>query len=157
MKRLNLFTCFIIAGCISANLLAQSLSVEMKNGSTTVTDLSTLESIVYKRNNLQFQQTDGTTNYYSLPNLQKMYFGVNTATETISEVNGLTLYPNPTRSTLNIGALQNSAKATVYNIQGKAIKSMVLDNQNNAIDVSDLTSGVYILSINNQSYTFVKQ
>ena len=76
-------------------------------------------------------------------------------------VNDLILYPNPTKSVLNLNTLDNLQDAiyTVFDISGKRVLNARLDS--NTIDVSNLSAGQYILrimsdgSIKNQK--FIKQ
>ena len=76
-------------------------------------------------------------------------------------VNDLILYPNPTKSVLNLNTLDNLQDAiyTVFDISGKRVLNARLDS--NTIDVSNLSAGHYILrimsdgSIKNQK--FIKQ
>ena len=72
-----------------------------------------------------------------------------------SPVNGLgdivnsmfTLYPNPAKDVLNIKntAAFTAAKATIYSIDGKLIKTVSISN--NAIPVQQLTKGTYIITL----------
>lgn len=63
-------------------------------------------------------------------------------------INGLSVYPNPVTDVLKIANANNLVKASfsIVDILGKTvIRSKVLNND--AIDVSNLSSGIYILSV----------
>jgi Secretion system C-terminal sorting domain len=65
--------------------------------------------------------------------------------------NGLSVYPNPVSDILKIANADNLANASfsIVDILGKTvIQSKALSN--NAIDVSDLISGVYVLSVSSE-------
>ncbi len=78
-----------------------------------------------------------------------------------SFVTDLILYPNPTKSVLNLNTLQNLSDSivTIFDMNGKRVLNTKLTS--NSIDVSKLESGFYILklmsgnSIKNQK--FIKQ
>lgn len=72
----------------------------------------------------------------------------------ISEDNFETIqiYTTETPKTLFIkGILDSNTKAEIYDIQGRVILSTQLDqtSQNNQIDISNITSGVYIVNLSN--------
>lgn len=70
-------------------------------------------------------------------------------------------FPNPTTNQLNISANSNIEQFEVFNIIGKKVLSKSVNNQKSSIDVSNLSSGIYILktSINGITGTskFIKQ
>ncbi|SDR72498.1 Por secretion system C-terminal sorting domain-containing protein [Formosa sp. Hel1_31_208] len=78
-----------------------------------------------------------------------------------SFVNDLVIYPNPTKVLLNISSTDNLTDAiyTIFDINGKRIMNAKLTQ--NTIDVSELTTGNYILRIVSgnsiKSQKFIKQ
>ena len=104
-----------------------------------------------------------------IPNTAQIYFDANPAIVTNTfqtifvtnlsvknfEVNNVVIYPNPAKEVVQI-TLQNStetmAKVVIYDIIGKAIKTISGNNSQQAtISVSDLSSGVYIIEITTDS------
>jgi hypothetical protein len=75
------------------------------------------------------------------------------------DLNSISLYPNPTRETisLSIPFEYENFQATIFDLSGRQVKTVT--NPNN-IDVSDLNSGMYIMSttLNDLSFNqkFVK-
>jgi len=72
-----------------------------------------------------------------------------------------TLYPNPVTDVLNISVPeQGSYSVKVLNSRGQIVKSITLSNESK-FSVSDLSSGVYLIQINDgrkiTSNTFIKQ
>lgn len=63
------------------------------------------------------------------------------------ESNELTIFPNPTKDNLNIELPNNNYKnLTIVNILGEIVKESTINNQKNIIiDMSNYTSGVYFL------------
>ncbi len=78
-----------------------------------------------------------------------------TAINSLTQDNGLLVYPNPTNKRLNVqlGSTQNEVQSmSIYNLEGKLIRQL---EQNNlatgttlSLDVSDLSEGLYYLQVN---------
>ena len=71
------------------------------------------------------------------------------------------MFPNPTTSRLNISAQNPIKSAVIYNLLGKQIMNLEINKNNESIDVSNLSSGIYLIkySINNVFATakFIKE
>ena len=65
----------------------------------------------------------------------------------------LIIYPNPASDQLNINTTENIEQVTIMNIVGQQVK--IYNNPNNAISVSGLNPGIYLvnIAINGQSIT----
>jgi hypothetical protein len=71
-----------------------------------------------------------------------------------ANINGLQIYTIAAQKTLFIkGQLTASATVSLYDIQGRMVLSSVLDttSNNNQVDVSNLSSGVYVVKVSNTS------
>ncbi len=68
------------------------------------------------------------------------------------------LYPNPTKNTLNFKGFTDALTLSVYDILGKNVMNASV-GLNESLDVSNLNDGVYVLKIEgvNSVYRFVKQ
>ena len=82
-------------------------------------------------------------------------------TASIAEVNNerLSIYPNPTSSTVTItGDLINSQSSIVlYDISGREVYSEQLVNQSAVIDLSSYRTGVYLLKVNSNGSSTVRK
>ncbi|WP_395048442.1 GEVED domain-containing protein, partial [Flavobacterium sp.] len=69
------------------------------------------------------------------------------------------LYPNPTTSILNVSSVSENATFKVYNMLGQSIMNGKLSN--GLIDVSNISSGIYLLEVTDKELTsvnrFIKQ
>lgn len=88
-------------------------------------------------------------------------FSGNFRTSTLLEVedvkmDNIALYPNPTTGVLNITNAEG-AQLVVYNMLGQIIVSKDRINHQEIIDLSNLTSGVYYVQLQNGSETKVKK
>ena len=69
-------------------------------------------------------------------------------------------YPNPVNNMLNISA-DNLYNVDIIDLSGRVIISTIMSNRDEAIDVSELHEGFYIISLSKQgktmSRTFIKK
>ncbi len=66
-----------------------------------------------------------------------------------------TLYPNPATDVLNITLLNNQiANVTIYNILGVKVIDVILNDTNSEINISELSSGSYIVIMNDGQKEF---
>jgi hypothetical protein len=73
---------------------------------------------------------------------------------------GLSIYPNPATDTVRLENLSDFAieTASVYDVNGKLVAQFDLDNkQINTLDVSNLTSGVFMVKVVGKDASAVKQ
>jgi hypothetical protein len=70
--------------------------------------------------------------------------------------NKFSLYPNPSSDTFSVAGLKADAKVSIYSISGREILS-VSDYSGEAINISALTSGVYLVSIESEASKEVKR
>ena len=58
-------------------------------------------------------------------------------------------YPNPTRSivTLMVVGNKDRAEVEVYDIYGRLVMQQITSNENTNLNVSKLTSGVYMIKV----------
>lgn len=66
------------------------------------------------------------------------------------DLNGLIVYPNPVKNTLNFSDTQDITAVTVYNLFGQQVLSKSLQIKESGIDLSGLASGTYYLTIQSQ-------
>lgn len=69
------------------------------------------------------------------------------------ELNTLKVYPNPTVSMLNVDSNTSILKLEVYNLLGKK----VLESKSDAVNVSNLSQGMYILKVENNAGVTTKR
>ena len=71
------------------------------------------------------------------------------------------MYPNPTSSRLTISAQSTIKSAAIYNLLGKEVINLEINKNSESIDVSNLSSGMYLIkyTIENATGTakFIKE
>jgi hypothetical protein len=76
-----------------------------------------------------------------------LYLHKNTVLSTTDFVkNSLKMYPNPSRDILNISSEETIEDISIYNTLGQVVFTQIGGNNKEAINVSSLPNGVYILS-----------
>lgn len=92
------------------------------------------------------------TSYYS--GISK--FTQSTASVQDTNLNSVTIYPNPTSNIVIVSGLENIQSYKIYNILGKEIKTTTI-LENNTLDVSRLENGVYLIKIKGENQTYSKK
>lgn len=77
--------------------------------------------------------------------------------DSFSQIEGLKLYPNPVKGgTLFVEtALNNDVHVAIYDIVGKQVLNTIVTN--NTVNVSELTSGVYVVTVTEEGKTTSKK
>ena len=82
-------------------------------------------------------------------------------TENVAEngQTGLSLYPNPTHNVINLSAdMQGRTEVKILDLSGRTVKHYVVNGLNALrLNVSDLQSGVYFISVSNEGSTLVSK
>lgn len=134
-------------------------------GAQTTIDGSGIQKQVYSMTLADFDQ-DGDQDIasisYQVPNDGVYWFENLLETLGVQEnelANGISMYPNPTSDYIQFkGITTETIDVSVYDILGKQIINQTI-NSNNALDVTNLQNGIYILRLNDlsTSYKFVKE
>ncbi|MCL2245753.1 MAG: T9SS type A sorting domain-containing protein, partial [Lentimicrobiaceae bacterium] len=85
---------------------------------------------------------------------------VDNAIEDFSQENSISVYPNPATTTLNIkfeSSLQGEKEIKLFDNNGKNVAQFKTNSDAYALDITNLSSGIYFLSIHNQDKVFVKK
>ena len=86
--------------------------------------------------------------------------GVNLGTND-NLIEGFTFHPNPAESVLNLNALENIERATIFNMLGQQVVDRTIDATSAQLDIANLAIGAYVMkvSVNGQigTYKIIKQ
>jgi len=88
----------------------------------------------------------GKTSKYYLDNVYMYVAG--TASVDNNTLLGFSMYPNPANNVLNISAKETIKNADIFNVLGKKVMSVNINKANGSIDVSNLSSGIYLIKYN---------
>lgn len=74
-------------------------------------------------------------------------------TQTLSAINiepkHIKIYPNPVNGALLFVDVQNQTQIEIFDLTGKPILKTTVDSQHSAMDISTLSSGIYIMNLQN--------
>jgi subtilisin-like proprotein convertase family protein len=76
-----------------------------------------------------------------------------------NSLSNVTIYPNPTKDILNINIPQaiGVSKLKLYDIQGREVLETITNNTTEVLNIGNLQSGVYMLSIENEANKTIKK
>jgi hypothetical protein len=86
-----------------------------------------------------------TTSILTIDNIN--FRGGNVGVEEIKDLE-VKMYPNPAQDVLTVSAKQNIETIAIYTIDGQLVKNIRANNIFSIVNVSDLSTGVYMVQIN---------
>ncbi len=69
----------------------------------------------------------------------------------------ISIYPNPVKDNLTVRGITKSAIASIYSVNGKLLQTHQLSSSTNEINVNNLSKGVYIIKLQTDKESTVKQ
>ncbi len=146
---------FLSYGAISS----QNLIVQQINGTENTMSLSAIRKLVFSGNSIQIRNFSGSTTDFQLADVRKIFFSNTSSSEDqiVNETKKPVIYPNP--ATLELNIIVNDPNVNyieIYNFQGRKIKTEIVNDELERIDISDLQSGIYLLKAGLQTTKFVK-
>lgn len=138
-------------------IVSQNLIVQQKNGTENPISLSAIRKLVFNSNSLQVRNISGISTDFLLADVRKIFFSNTSSSEDKIVNEKLITYPNPATSELNIivsDPVPNCIE--IYNFQGRRIKTEIVNDELERIDISDLQSGIFLLKAGLHTTKFVK-
>jgi uncharacterized protein (DUF433 family) len=82
------------------------------------------------------------------------YIGVNENQQWV-----VNAYPNPVANklTITLSKVEANGKVTISNIEGKVVKSFMLNELVNTVDVSELPQGIYLLNLQSDAGSSIRK
>lgn len=116
----------------------------------------------------ELQQVGRMKDYFSLTAIggdgtaiNRLMFTGNALSVDESQTASIKLYPNPTSDNLHIEGLNNVRKLTIYDVNGRQLKSFVNSNSSMSLDISTFKTGLYFVEIKSneriETLKFIKQ
>lgn len=155
-RRLLFFTAltlFMALSCHSQSVEIHAV-VTMTDGQEHLFDLTENDHLSFEGQEALIIVSQGTTQSIALDDIRKIEFVDVTGQQEIKADTPF-LYPNPVRRLLTIGNIQAGQLVAIYSIEGRLLRQYNA-NANEAIDLGDLPTGIYILNINNKNHKLLK-
>lgn len=135
-----------------------SVAVSFVNSSFRVKEPYPVEKIVVT-DTIEMDTVIGVMTYSFrnmklLPRNNDDFRGINVALTSVKSYDGaeeITIYPNPAKNEIFVNASNINVLAALYDLSGKAVLVKELNGAQESIEVSNLNTGVYILSITDKN------
>ncbi len=157
-KKFTLLMFLFLTGIIGVQ--AQSLLLTAKDGMATNRSLEIVRKFTFSNNSLLINYLSGPVETYSLDNISKLTFksvitGVDELNLESSAI--MKVYPNPVSDVVYIqNAPETDFTVSIYRMNGMLVLTTKLSSGSKSIDVSYLSSGLYLLNVNSRTFKFVK-
>jgi hypothetical protein len=133
--------------------------VKLNNGTQNSELLNTVQKLNFTNGNLLVSFKTGTTDSYSLAEIQKLYFGLETSFSDLAIQNEdkLYIYPNPVNQIVKIQNIpEGTSELRIFRMDGKLVLLTTAVSENETLDLGNLSAGIYLLIAKNQSAKFIK-
>ena len=155
----KLLTLIAFLGGITFHATAQGTSVNliltMTNGEEQTILLSDQSQLSFANGeSLVIDDGSGTPMTFALAGIRKMVCAEVTDVQE-STASQLLILPNPSRSHFIIRNLQGNGTARIYALDGRLMKSFEA-TEGLSVDISELSSGMYLLNIDGQTLKLMK-
>lgn len=155
---LYLFAMLVVAGLLHTSSAQQGIIVTSGTGGNTAISYNDVAKLTFVNEVMTVVNSAGVSGQsFSLSTTSLITFGdVVSSVENPSNADGIKLYPTMVKSTLYLQGATNSTTASVYSISGSKIMQINVNSDLENINVDHLSSGVYILRVNDKSFKFNK-
>ena len=158
-QKLLLLTLLLILKAGSMDLKAQSLVIRLNNGTENPELLSAIRNLTFSASDMMVAFKTGSTDFYGLSGIQKLYFDTNTASATTIPTGDsrLSIYPNPAEDRIVIRNIpKGAAIVSIYRADGSLLMQQPVSTDMETIDVSKLQSGLYLIIANGHTAKFIR-
>ena len=152
MKQKVLFSVLVLL--CSIQVMAANLVIERYAGAEMVQDIALIGKWVFVETDLQLLDKEGNVLATEpLANVRKIVFSNESTAVDNVEVGSIVVYPNPTQEVLHIQGATDTTPLRIYTMEGKLVTS----TEGQAIDVTSMNNGTYLLQIGTQVARFIKE
>ena len=156
MKRHLFFFPFLLL-CVSA-FAADAIRIQSLSGQEQNVALQNIGKITFARDTMFLLSADGSVlGQTAVADIGKITFGdaVGDAVQNLSSPS-LRVYPNPAQNILYVQGLKDDEVVRVYSLQGVLITAVKAVEGSAQINVTDLSTGTWILQTGAQLLKFIK-
>ena len=150
----------ILIFCVTTlSSIGQNMTLNENSGNSSSYSISDINKITFQSGDVVIE-TQSSTDNFSIGGVRNLVFDqIITETEDITQaVQQLSAYPNPCGDVLNISQNTTDARYFIYDLNGSLIQS---DKAFSAINVSNLTPGIYFFTLvdktNTQTLKIIKK
>lgn len=159
MKPIQKFTLTLLLFLSACSFAQTGVTITYYTGETQAFNVAHDGKLYFETDNL-FVKTDGTTTPTTIPVsiIRKINFSTTLATTTFGQNNHhIALYPNPGTDIIRIKSDASENLATkIYSLTGRLVLQGIYESDQD-IDVSNLSSGLYLVQVNGLTIKFSKK
>ncbi len=151
---------FLLTWMIASGSNAQNLFVGLKSGSVNNYPLESVDKLSFSVSDLIVSLKTGSPVSYGLSTVQKLYFNetVSVGEPAIISVKPLRIFPNPAHQSITIENLPSGTSTLfIYRMDGQLAQTTPFTSETLKLDISGLSSGLYLLFVNGRTAKFLKQ
>lgn len=142
---------------MSSNLLAQSIVINKANSDSQEKYLSLLQKIRFCDGAMVLRFADNSVEAMPVSEISNILFtNISTSISKLEMNPTVKVFPNPTKDVLRINGLEEETEFSIYNLNGNRLL-MGKINPGEAINVSSLLKGIYLLRIKYLTFKVCKQ
>lgn len=148
----------LFAGMSTSLIKAQSMTINLLDGTKQDIALMSLQKISFSNNNLVLNYTNGNTAPFTISTIKKIVVNTSTGIEkNKTEKTKITVFFNASDNQIEITNIpEGSSKVAIYRTDGVLVLNSEISSSNNNVNASGLSKGIYLLKINNQVFKFKK-
>lgn len=136
---------------------ATNLTIHSKNGSSRDVALSSVRTLTFKGDTLCLNYKNGSTESEQFGTIQKLFFTSVANSSKPVNAEKIEIAPNPVSKSFRMSGLSTaSTRVSIWNIAGQKMLETTL-SPNQAIDVSTLPAGLYLVRANTTTLKMMKQ
>ena len=160
MKHKFLLFTLLLVGSLFQQIHAQGIFFETVNGEILSKQIESVGSVTFPNHNLVVNNSDNTTNSFSLLSMKKIHFDASSVTideDSPVTQTGIAIYPNPANDIISLVNLTSTSQsAYIYSAQGKLLLETLVSSKSQHISLEAFPAGLYFLRIENQTIKFIK-
>ena len=149
---------FALMCCISTYSFGQNLYLNEKSGTSNTYSISNINKITFQNGDVVIE-TKSSTESFAISGTRSITFQqmVTSVEDVVDVAEAISAYPNPCGDVLNLSEVVSNGTYFIYDMDGSLVQS---DKATSAISVGGLGSGVYFLTLvgdnNTQTIKFIK-
>lgn len=159
MKKLNvLISLLLLAFCTATTFAQTEVKVAMNDGSSSSIIVSDLGKLYFSPETLFVNDGNGTPQAFAISDIRKVTFTtLYDDIETFQNSNDILIYPNPAETSFKVASSNTEQMHLVlYSIAGQKLIDKYI-SANEAIDISQLRSGIYLVQVNDTNFKLCKK
>lgn len=158
MKIKTLLYIILLSNFISLGYAqTRSLQINKNDGTTINIKIDIVSKITFTDSTMVVNMKNGTNN--SIPINTIRSFAVGVSTDLIdAKAYGISIYPNPATNIIQLFNIDSQATPlSIYSITGQLLIRTQVSASDNAVNISGLKSGIYIVVTNHQTIKLTKR